>query len=426
MLSTFYRVATDLAAPAISLYLRRRLATGREDPARFSERLGEASRPRPPGQLVWCHAASVGEAMSVLSLLRALRASYPSLTFLLTTGTVTSAKLLEKRLPEGVLHQYMPVDRAPYVQKFLDHWQPDLALWMESELWPNMVMALKQRKIPALLLNGRMSEKSFHHWRYARVWIEELLSAFPLCLAQTADERERFMKLGAKDVRYIGNLKYAAEPLSFDFSLLEHLSLQIGKRPVWLMASTHAGEDEIALAVHTYCAKRWPDLLTIIVPRHPTRGDAIAKLIAARGLNGERRSKNLPILRNTHVYLADTMGELGLLYQLAPIVCIGGSFVWGGHNPIEAAQLKRAIVFGPRMTNFAAIAEEMVAAGAARQVADAESLAPIIASWLEQPDKVAAMAEKAGILAAQKHGVLEAILETLKQWMDDLTKEQAR
>ncbi len=211
MLSSMYQLATDLGAPVIGLYLRKRRAEGREDPVRFRERFGSASQPRSDGRVIWCHAASVGEAVSLLALIKKLRELYPQPPLLVTSGTVASARILEKRLPPGVVHQYVPVDRMIYVQRFLDHWRPDLALWIESELWPNMLSELRRRKIPAALLNGSMSETSFHRWRLVKGWAQEILHTFQVCLAQTEAEYARFMELGAVNVRCVGNLKYAAD-----------------------------------------------------------------------------------------------------------------------------------------------------------------------------------------------------------------------
>lgn len=423
MLDSLYRLATNLAAPGISLYLRYRLFKGKEDKERFRERLGIAGVPRPEGKLVWCHAASVGESLSMMSLISALNEAYPSTFMLVTTGTVTSAKILETRLPIDVTHQYVPVDRAPYVRKFLDHWKPDLVLWVESELWPNTLDEIRKRQIPAILLNGRISERTFHRWKFAQHWIEEILSTFSLCLSQTIEEGVRFKELGGTDVRYIGNLKYAADPLPYDDDKLDHVRKQIGSRPMWLMASTHPGEEDIAVYAHKKMAERWPDLLTIIVPRHPNRGEAIAKMVTDHGLACSRRAEDQPITESTPIYLADTMGEMGLFYRLTSVVCIGGSFTWGGHNPVEAAQLGCAIVFGPKMTNFVAIASEMVSTGAALQVADKDELINVISSLIGSPTEAAKLAKTAHDLAVRKNGVLADTMKALRVWMEPLAGE---
>jgi 3-deoxy-D-manno-octulosonic-acid transferase len=415
--SLTYRFLTDIGAPFIGLYLLGRRARGREDANRFPERLGRASQQRPEGKLVWCHAASVGEAMSVLSLIGELRERFPSWRILLTTGTVTSARMLASRLPECVIHQYMPVDRWSYVRRFLDHWRPDLALWVESEIWPNMLTALGKWRIPAVLLNGRLSEKSFRRWSLMRPWAEALLGTFALGLAQTKVEQERFAALGLRDARCIGNLKYAASPLPCDESELNRLKVQIGNRKVWLMASTHPGEDETALAVHEQLRARWPDILTIIVPRHAARAESIEHLIVKQGSTCTRRTNQHILTPDTAFYLGDTMGEMGLFYRLAPVTCLGGSFTWGGHNPIEPAQLGSAMVFGPSMTNFDEIAREFVAADAAIQVRRPDDLPAIIERLLASPEMAPHMAAVARALAEQKSGVLDETLRILKPFL---------
>jgi 3-deoxy-D-manno-octulosonic-acid transferase len=369
MLSSIYRITTDLGAPFVELYLLKRRFEGREDPARFPERMGHASRARPEGQLVWCHAASVGEAASILSLIEKMRALYPHMNMLITSGTVTSARMLEKRLPADTIHQYMPVDRAPYVERFLNHWRPDFAMLIESEIWPNMLNALRARNIPAALVNARMSDRSFRRWYRFRTWAKELMSAFVMCITQTEDDRGRFVALGAKPARCFGNLKYAAKPLPADEAELVRLKMDIGARPLWLFASSHRGEEEAVCAVHKKLREKFPDLLTVLAPRHANRSDEIARLMAGQNLVCARRSKKETVTVSTDIYFADTMGELGLLYRLSPLAVIGGSFVAiGGHNPIEAAQLGCVVIFGPHMHNFSAIAREFARKNAAIQL----------------------------------------------------------
>ncbi|MFA6279162.1 MAG: 3-deoxy-D-manno-octulosonic acid transferase [Bdellovibrionales bacterium] len=408
----FYRFLTNLFAPLITLYLRFRKAKGREDASRFQERLGHASIPRPHGKLIWCHAASVGEAMSVLALIKALRQRHPNWSILLTTGTTTSASLVAARLPDGVFHQFVPVDRWPYVKRFLGHWKPDLALWVESELWPNMLAALKERHVPAILLNGRMSEKSYRRWRMIG-GTKEMLSVFSLGLAQTGAERSRFAALGLQDTRVIGNLKFAAEPLPCDEKELEQLRAAIGGRPVWLMASTHAGEEEIALRVHAHLHKAFPDILTIIVPRHPQRGNEIASLIEKKSLTFAHRAKGEPITPEVALYLADTMGELGLFYRLCPVCCLAGSFTWGGHNPVEPALLGCATLLGPRMDNFAIMADDMLAAGAAQQVLDENELGDALSHLFKNPVSIETLASAGHTWAQDKQTILNETLAVL-------------
>lgn len=418
MISATYRLLTELGAPAISFYLRRRLAKGREDAERFGERLGQPSKPRPEGFLIWCHAASVGEAASLLALIEKLRERNPQSSILITTGTVTSAHMLEGRLPGGVLHQYIPVDRIPYIQSFITHWKPDLVLWVESELWPNMLGQVRKAKIPTVLLNGRMSAKSFYQWYRVKSWAKEILSTFNLCLTQTEAERGRFVTLGAKPVRCIGNLKYAAQPLPCDEAVLDNLRTAIGGRDHWLMASTHRGEEEIAAEVHRQLKRTRPQILTIIVPRHAVRGDEIATRLQTLGLSVARRSKGENISSAVDIYLADTMSELGLFFRLAPIVTMGGTFVpTGGHNPIEPAQLERALIFGPSTFNFSEVTREFLLRRAAIQLQHANELGFTINRLMANPAERDMMARNARALATDKQHVLDDIIHVLSPWL---------
>jgi 3-deoxy-D-manno-octulosonic-acid transferase len=418
-----YRALTTLMGPLVTLYLLRRMARGKEDRARFAERRGNAGRARPEGPLVWVHAASIGEAVSMLALIDEIVATHPALSVLVTTGTVTSARLLATRLPEGrAFHQYVPVDRPAYVRRFLDHWQPDLALWVESELWPNLVMAAQARGIPLLLVNGRMSQRSFARWQRWPAIINPVIGAFDLCLAQDAVQAERLRQLGARRALSVGNLKAAAGPLPVSEAELAKLAAQAAGRPLWLAASTHEGEEAIAAEVHRRLKGRWPDLLTIIVPRHPARAAAIAALLRQRELRVARRSAAEAIDPSVDIYLGDTLGELGLFYRLAGIAFIGGSLVpSGGHNPLEAALLDCAVLHGPDMSNCSAIARDLAAAGAALTVRDAEEFATALARLLVDPAERARRAAAGIDVAADNRAVLDAVLERIAPWLERLT-----
>ncbi len=418
MISTLYRLLTDLGAPFINLYLRRRRATGREDAARFAERLGYPSRPRPEGRLIWCHAASVGEASSLLLLIEKLHDIYPDIAVLLTTGTVTAAHMITPRLPPYALHQYVPIDRVPCLARFLAYWQPTLAVWIESELWPNTLAALREREIPAILLNARMSDKSFRNWYRVKGFARELMSSFVLCLAQTEGDRGRFVALGASPVKCLGNLKYASAPLPYDPQELASLREATASRPVWLMASTHRGEEEMAIAAHKTMTANHRTLLTVIVPRHAVRGDEIAHLLESSGLRFARRSKGEHITAETQVYLADTIGELGLLYALSSVAVLGGSFVrTGGHNPIEPAQAGAAIIFGPHMYNFSEVAREFIVEQAAVQLQNANEIAFTVDRLLDPSDERDRRVQAARLLADQKRYILDQIIVEMEPWL---------
>jgi len=418
-LLSLYATLLELGGPLLELYLRRRMKAGREDAGRFGERHGIPSRPRPDGFLIWFHAASVGESMSMLRLVDRLLAERPNISILVTTGTVTSAAMVAERLKDRVIHQYVPVDRSAWVRRFFDHWRPDCAVWIESEIWPNLLTGIADRGIPAALVNARMSERSHARWSLAPKTIRRLLSSFSLCLAQTEEEAQRLGELGARDVRYIGHLKFAADPLPADSQALEQLKTAIGARPIWVLASSHEGEDEIAIAAHRRLAGRFPELLTVIVPRHTKRGSAIADLAESAGLSISLRSSGLPPDAKDDVYIADSMGELGLWYRLTGIACIGGSLVpIGGHNPIEAAQLGCALLYGPHMFTVAGVAAELQAENAAMIVSDDKDLADAVAWLIEDRAAALAMATAARTVAERNRHVLDRAFAVLDPLID--------
>ena len=426
VLPVIYRALTAPLTPLVLLYLKRRQRRGKEDAARAGERLGITAIRRPPGPLLWVHAASVGETASVLALMQRIVDERAGIRILATTGTVAAARVLETRLPYGVLHQFIPVDLPRAVERFLDHWRPDLAIWVESELWPNLVLETHRRGVPMLLLNGRLSDRSIARWRLFRGLIRPMLRSFALCLAQDELQAERFRRLGAPNVASVGDLKAAAAPLEIDAALFDELQRQIGSRLVWLAASTHASEEEIAAAAHDIVARSHPGLLTIIAPRHPVRGEAIATMLEGRGLRIARRSANERIAPNTDVYLADTLGELGLFFRLAGIVFIGGSLAGkGGHNPFEAARLDCAMLHGPDMANCAAMADALAAAGASETVRDAASLARAVTRLLDDPQLRDTRAVQAQSVAAAGSGALDAVLGRLVPWLDALAPSRA-
>ncbi len=414
-----YRVVATLSLPLIRLYLALRKARGKEDVKRFPERCGITSMARPGGPLVWLHAASVGESLSMLTLIERIRKDYPRLNVLVTTGTVTSAALLAERLPQGAFHQYVPVDRTSYVKRFLDHWKPDLILWSESEFWPNLVSLPAEMGVPMVLVNGRVSPSSFVGWQRFGGLIRTLLGGFDLCLGQTERDTERLAALGAKNTKCLGNIKFSANDLPVDEPELAALRLSIDGRRCWLASSTHAGEEDIVGRVHSAVKKGYPGLLTIIVPRHPGRGAEIAAGLKAAGLDVARRSAGDAIGDQTDIYIADTMGELGLFYRLVDIVFIGKSLVTlGGQNPIEAARLDCAIVMGPHMTNFADICQSLKQVGGAVEVADEAELAVTVARLMESRKERTDMAAAASSFALRQSGVLDMVMAELNPFLD--------
>jgi 3-deoxy-D-manno-octulosonic-acid transferase len=420
MILDAYRIATDLASPLVRGYLAWRSRRGKEEPARIEERFGASPLPRPAGALAWLHAASVGESLSMLPLIERLVRDRPSLTLVMTTGTTTSARLMRKRLPPGVIHQYSPLDRRQWAQRFLDHWRPDAVLWVESELWPNTLGEIRARGIPFVLVNARMSPRSFRGWRRLSGTARELLARFDLCLAQSEDDAERLRVLGAKNVACCGNLKYAAAELPADEVELARLSRAVGERPVWLAASTHPGEETIVADADRRLRAQFPDLLTIIVPRHPPRGLEIAAALTRSGHRVARRGAAEALGRETDIYLADTLGELGLFFRLARVVYVGGSLVpHGGQNPLEPAKLGCALVYGPHMFNFRAIVDELAAADAAATVIDAAGLVDAIAALLGNPALRHRRGAAAMAVAAGKEGIVDDVAAALSPYLGD-------
>jgi 3-deoxy-D-manno-octulosonic-acid transferase len=416
-----YRGLTWIAAPLVQAYLGRRMARGKEDPDRVAERRGVASRARPDGPLVWLHAASVGEAQSSLALIDALLAHRKDISVLVTSGTVTSARLLEQRLPPRALHQFVPVDVPSWIRRFLDHWRPDLALFVESEIWPNMIRETAARDCPLILVNGRLSLRSHDRWRRAPGTIRALLGCFALCLGQTEEDCRRLAALGARRTEHPGNLKYAAAPLPFDERELAHLRKATAGRTLWLAASTHPGEETVVAGAHEILCATTPGLLTIVAPRHPERGPEIEAMFRQRGLNVSRRAAGHALSRDTDIYLADTLGELGLLYRLTDIAFIGGSMVGvGGHNPLEAAQLDCAILHGPDMANFQTIAADLRAAGAALEIVDLADLAGRLGKLFADAGLRDRLANGARKVTEANSDAVERVIEALNPWLNGL------
>lgn len=411
-----YRAATRFLRPVANYALERRLAAGKEDPSRLSERRGIASLARPEGKLLWMHGASVGESLSILPLVEALRARSPAVKFLVTTGTVTSAELMSRRLPPEAVHQYVPIDQPHFVRSFLDHWKPDAAFFVESELWPVMLGEAAKRKLPMALINGRMSPRSFESWQGRRRAAAELLSVFDIIIAQNRENAERFEALSGRDVGTLGNLKLASDPLPAPDEMVGDLDAALGGRPRWLAASTHETEEIQVLSAHRQILAELPNAVLLLAPRHPARGQDIVELCHDHGFSCARRSTGDRISEDTQVYIADTLGELGVFYSLSEIAFVGGSFVSvGGHNPLEPARLGCAILHGPEVFNFADTYDAMRQDGSAGLVRNERDLAAALTRLLTDEMTRTAMAQHAAHWANENaRSVLEALIEALE------------
>jgi len=413
-----WRGLTHVGSPLLGAHLQLRARRGKEDASRLSERRGLTALPRPAGRLVWIHAASVGESLSVLPLISNLLASDLSLSVLITTGTVTSADLLKERLPSRAFHQYVPLDRVNSVRRFLDHWKPDAGVWVESELWPTLILESSARGIPLALINARMSKRSARGWQRLPGTAKRVLAAFNVVLAQDKVTAKRLRELGARHVSELRNLKLAAQPLGADEEELAKLKAQIGERRVWCAASTH--KEEIAMGeAHRVIKDHLPDVLLIVAPRQPKRAEAAADELGHLGLRVARRSKSDDITSQTDVYLVDTIGDMGLVFRLAQVAFMGRSFVArGGSNPLEPAQLECAVLHGPHTENFEELYQRLDARGGGREVADTAALAEAVIELLtsetarnEQIRAALTLADEAQEVLSQTCSAVLALLE---------------
>jgi 3-deoxy-D-manno-octulosonic-acid transferase len=385
LLRAFWRLIGRLLTPAVLLLLLYRKRRGKEHPLRWKERLGFDRSVPPDGKLLWIHAASVGESLSVLPLLDRLRQDHPDWQILVTTGTVSSADLLAKRLPTGVLHRFVPVDIPGAVDRFFNHWAPDAVIFVEQEIWPGLVLELRARRIPSALVNARLSPASGRRWKQFS-WLAQILFAcFRPILAQSEADATRFRALGLADVQMPGNLKYAAAPLPVNEAMLADLRARIGSRPVFVAASLHPGEEGQIADVHRRLIERYPDLLTILVPKHPQRGPEWAQALD----NLPLRSRQDP-LPPGGLYIADTIGELGLWYRLASAVFVGGSLIpFGGQNPLEPTRFGVPTFVGPHTGNFEDMVADLTERRLLASVADVAGLSAAVAAALNNPRKAA-------------------------------------
>ncbi|WP_424986026.1 3-deoxy-D-manno-octulosonic acid transferase [Microbulbifer sp. S227A] len=411
-----YRGTARVVSPLAYLMVSRKLRRHGVSPRRMHERLGNASERRPAGRLIWFHAASVGESLSVLTLITHMGEYLSDAEFLITSGTATSAALIARRLPPRTRHQFVPLDAPGPIRRFYDHWRPDAGIFVESELWPGILDAGHRRGVPLALLNARLSGKSAATWQKAPATARFVLDRFALMLTQNAEIADRLLSIGADPARVkVGsNLKATSAPLPVDHDTLEHMRRDLAARPVWVASSTHPGEEQVVLEAHKTLLRDHPDLCLLLVPRHPERGDEVAALVREAGLTMARRTAQEPIAAGTQVYMADTLGETGTWYALSPLVFLGGSLrPIGGHNPYEVAQAGAAVMTGPHVANFAETYAPLLAMGGAVEVSDAAGLAEGMRNWLEHPDRLERARAAAGAFVASQQDKLAGLVSTL-------------
>ncbi|WP_332059719.1 lipid IV(A) 3-deoxy-D-manno-octulosonic acid transferase [Bartonella sp. CB74] len=413
-----YRMIGFCLRPVIPFYLVLRAIRGKEEWGRQKERLGKSHQARPQGSLIWLHAASVGETLALVPLINYVLSL--KINILLTTGTVASSSLVKKHFGNRVIHQYAPLDLNLAVRRFISHWKPDLALICESEIWPLRIKELAEMRIPQILVNAHMSERSFKAWQKRRVLSRYIFRHIDMAIGQNERDVTYYHTLGVKSVALSGNLK-ADVLLIENQELLAHYRNAIGGRPVWAAVSTHEGEEQIAFEVHKILKNYLPDLLTIIVPRHPERSEDLIKKCTSESLRFVRRSKNTIPDANTDILWGDTIGEMGLFLRLSKVTFLGKSLCGdGGHNPLELAFLGSAILTGPHVSNFQEMFEQFLTRDAAYMVQDTKQLAIQVYKLLTNEALRQEMVDKAYEVAADMAGALERTLKILDPFLQPL------
>lgn len=423
LLLRLYSAVMRMASPLLPLYLKHRAKQGKEDPSHLKERFGYSSQLRPNGPLIWIHGASVGETLMAVPLIERLLGDNLNLHILITSGTVTSAHLLTQRLPPRALHQYVPIDTPQAAARFLNHWRPDLGLWLESEIWPHLILKAKARDIPLVLLNARLSEKSRKGWETRPKSAKALFAAFDDILPADRATAQSLSKILSRPYPVFGNLKLTAPPLTADPLELERIKPQISTRPIWCAASTHAGEDELILNAHKALLKSRSDALLILIPRHPERGADIAHIIDNMALSFTRL--NGPVTDAAQVILIDEIGKMGLAYRLADSVVMGGSLhpTLSGHNPYEAALLDCAVLSGPHVSSFEELYADMSAAGAVKIITpNAQAIAAHITALWDAPETREALRQDSKNFTQEQAGKMDAVLTRLAPFISPLNR----
>ena len=411
-----YKIISFLSYPLIRLLLLWRVFKGKEDSQRYTEKLGYYKISRPHGKLIWFHAASIGEFNAILPVIKAIADEFPSFHILVTTVTLTAAKIAKNNLPNNAIHQFVPLDCTNIVERFIEHWQPDLVIWTESEFWPNMiVMAAKKAKL--LLINARLSEKSFTKWNKVKSFAKTVLHNFDLILAQSKETKLLLEKLGIDKVIYSGNLKFVAANFAFNAQEVGDIQQQLENKVILMAASTHPGEEEIFAQIQCNLKQKYPQLFMVIAPRHPHRKEEVSELFQQFKLKFITRSSKEAIEGDTDILLVDTIGEFGLFYRLSEIVCVGGSWNRIGHSFIEPAKLKNLIIFGPRMDNSREVADDFLARQAALTAADAAQLEKIHVDYLAQPEKFTAIKDNGEKMVDEMNQIKAQVLERIKPYL---------
>ena len=415
LFSFIYRFISIAILPFIAIFLLVRLLKNKEDKKRIFERFGFSNKKTFNDQPIWIHAVSVGETNSALVLVEDLLKSSPNLTILFTTTTISSAKILQEKIAKfnsKIVHQFLPVDSYFCVEKFLDYWQPKIGLFVESEIWPNLILSSTKRSIAIFLVNARISEKSCNKWLIAKKFNINIFNNFQKIFAQSRKDQEKIQSLTKNKVLYFGNLKSQAPELLFDQQKFLELKKQIKQREILLCASTHRGEEELLLKIHDNLKKQFPNILTIILLRHPARSDEVIQLLDQKKFC--QRSKNQSINDATEIYLADTLNELGIFYRLVDFAFIGGSLLpIGGHNLYEAIKLNCAIITGKEIFNFTEIYNDLLRTDGCVMVKDSTELENVIRKFLSNKQLSKTYNDNANKLISTSNNISSQIIQAI-------------
>ncbi len=419
ILLKIYQIFSTIILPFLFFYILNRKKKSKEHPHRFLERFAITKIAKPQNcQLFWVHAVSVGESNSAWILIENLLKFSPNISILFTSTSTTSAQIIEQKILQNelfknrVIHQFLPVDSYFIVQKFLNHWKPRACIFVESEIWPNFIYCARKKAILSFLINARISQKSASQWLLLKKLGFNIFDYFSTIFAQSLQDKNLLQNLTKNNIFYEGNLKSQNSKLEVDEQKLQELKTQIGGRKIWLCASTHEGEEGLILSTHQRLKKQFPNLLTIIVLRHPNRAGEVCELL--KNINFSQRSKNQNIIESTEIYLADSLGELGIFYSLTNFTFIGGSLLEiGGHNPFEAIQLNCAVITGSQVFNFAEIYADLQQKNACEIVKNGDELCEIVQKFLQNPELILPYSDNAKKAIANSHNTSQKIIEKL-------------
>lgn len=407
-----YSALITALLPVIMHRLKREHTTGLP----WSERFGRVQTQHTEG--VWIHCASVGEVIAAEPLIHELQDAHPDTPIVITTMTATGAAQVHKRFPD-VEHHVLPIDLLTWARRFIAQLKPRLAILMETELWPNLMLACEQAQVPVVVANGRMSAKSLSGYQRLPRLMHETLQKVSALAARDAEDAQRFVQLGLPEERVTlcGSIKFDAHVDASQASAGQALKAQWGTRPVWVAASTHDGEETLLLETHRLLLQQHPDCLLVLVPRHPQRFDEVAALITAADMTMARRSQDEPVVAETQVYLGDTMGELMSLLAAADMVFMGGSWIEvGGHNLLEPAVLGKPLASGPALFNFQDVADRLQAADALDIVDNPDDLARCLRAWIELPAQAQQRGQAAAAVVEANRGALKRQLAVIEPY----------